>query len=120
MARILVVDDNVRLARTLASYLEMEGHQVDQAYDGEGALSAAGSRVPDVVVLDINMPSLDGFAVCRTIRTTSPATSVIIVSGRGGEDDARRAAEAGAAVHLTKPISLLELQSSIRRLLAAG
>ncbi len=118
MARILVVDDNVRLARTLTQYLEMEGHVVDQAHDGEGALAAAGAHAPDVVVLDINMPRLDGFAVCRTIKVSSPDTAVIILSGRAGDDDEKNAAAAGAAVLLTKPVALATLRSEIHKILA--
>ena len=118
MARILVVDDNIRLARTLASYLEMEGHTVDQAHDGESALTVAAAHQPDVVVLDINIPNLDGFAVCRTLKMTAPATAVIILSGRAEADDDARAAQAGAAVHLAKPVSLLELRAEIHKVLA--
>ena len=118
MARILVVDDNQPLARTLASYLEMEGHVVDQAHDGESALHAVGSRHPEVVVLDINIPNINGLHVCQAIRSMSPQTSVLIVSGRGGINDQELSEAAGASAHLTKPVSLEVLQEEIRRALA--
>ncbi len=115
--RVLVVDDNVDAARSLAMVLELEGHEVDVATDGEKALEAAALRRPEIVILDLGMPNMDGYEVCRRLRA-SPATSdamLIALTGYGQEADRRKSEEAGFAAHLVKPVELTELEALIRQ-----
>jgi signal transduction histidine kinase/ActR/RegA family two-component response regulator len=104
--RVLVADDNKDAADSLALLLSGDGHEVRTAYTGSGAVSVAETLRPDVALLDIGMPELDGFSVAKAIRQRRGGTEVclIAVTGWGQEDDKRRAHEAGFAMHLTKPV----------------
>lgn len=115
---LLVVDDNVRLARTVASYMEMEGFRAQPAHSAEEALLAVRRSAYDLAVVDINMPGMDGIEVCRRLREMSPGTRVLIVTGRDAADDPRRAAAAGARRLLSKPIPLATLRDEMLRVLA--
>jgi PAS domain S-box-containing protein len=110
--RILVVDDNADVLHTIAAYLRPGGHEVLEAADGEGALQAAEVHRPDVVLLDIGLPGMDGYEVARRIRQRPWGRDVTIVamSGWGQEDDKRQAAEAGCDRHLTKPADVEEIE----------
>jgi CheY-like chemotaxis protein len=103
--RLLVVDDNRDAADTLAMLLESQGHQVQVAYDGAGALHKAASNPPDVVFLDLGMPVMDGYAVAQQMRTTPGLEGTILVAltGWGQARDRQRTAEAGFHHHLVKP-----------------
>jgi PAS domain S-box-containing protein len=109
--RILVADDNEDSADSLAMLLKLQGHEVATAYDGEAALAAADAMRPDVALLDIGMPKLDGFELCRRIREQPWGNDVhlLAVTGWGQEDDVRCAEEAGFDQHLVKPVDLNEL-----------
>jgi PAS domain S-box-containing protein len=116
-SRILVVDDNADSARGLARLLKLLGHEVRTAHDGPAAVAAARAECPDVVLLDIGLPGMDGYEVARQLRETQNGHRPVIigVSGYGQEDDRRRAREAGFDHHLVKPIdhdTLLSLLSS--------
>jgi two-component system, chemotaxis family, CheB/CheR fusion protein len=109
--RILVVDDNVDGADMLAMLLTAHGHDVRTAYDGKGALALAAAFAPEVILLDLGLPDLDGMEVCRTVRAERWGVDVLIVavSGWGQDEDKRRTAEAGFDAHLTKPARIEEV-----------
>jgi signal transduction histidine kinase/DNA-binding response OmpR family regulator len=108
--RVLIVDDNVDAADSLAMLLGLLGHEVDLAYDGPSALEAAGRFQPQVVLLDIGLPILDGYEVARRLRTASPELLLIAVSGYGQESDRERSRQAGFDQHLIKPVDFDVLQ----------
>ncbi len=102
--RVAVVDDNRDSADLLAMLLGHWGHPVDVAYDGESALELVRRHRPAIVLLDIGLPLMDGYAVARRIREEWPDTRLVAVSGYGQEQDRRRAREAGFDHHLLKPL----------------
>jgi PAS domain S-box-containing protein len=115
--RILIVDDNRDSADSLAMYLKIKGHDTSTAYDGEQALQSAETIRPDVVLLDIGMPRLDGYEVCRRMRQQpwGSSTLVVALTGWGQEEDQRRTEEAGFDRHMVKPIepaALMKLLAS--------
>ncbi len=115
--RILVVDDNRDAVESLAELLRLDGNDVEVAFDGEAAIKVASRFQPDVVLLDIGMPVVDGYTAAKTIRRESNGRGMLLVAmtGWGQPDDKRRAFEAGFDAHLVKPISidsLLNLLSS--------
>jgi CheY-like chemotaxis protein len=111
--RILVVDDNRDSAESLARLLQMFNHEARAAYDGPAALQAVDSFHPDVIVLDIGMPGMDGYEVARQLRLKPrPARLLIIaLTGYGTDADRQRCYEAGIDHHLTKPARLEALQA---------
>jgi CheY-like chemotaxis protein len=104
-ARILVADDNRDAADTLSMILELDGHEVRTAYDGIEALEMAEQFAPQMALLDIGMPGLNGYQTARRIREQSWGSSVLLVAltGWGQEQDRRQATEAGFDCHLVKP-----------------
>lgn len=102
--KILVADDNKDVSETLAVMLEMMGHQVETALDGEQAVAIAAALRPDVVVLDIGMPKKNGYDAAMEIREELPSAMLIAATGWGQREDLRRAALAGFDHHLTKPV----------------
>lgn len=116
--RILVVDDNVDSASTLATLLELNGNHVDIAHDGLQAVEAANRLRPDVVLLDLGMPKLNGYDACRRIRqeSWSEKTVLIALTGWGQEDDRRRTGEAGFHAHIVKPVDLPVLERTLAAL----
>jgi CheY-like chemotaxis protein len=115
--RVLVVDDNVDAAESLATVLRMWDYEVWTAFDGPEALQAAASCRPDVILLDIGLPGLDGYEVARRLRANPTAGRPLVaaLTGYGQEEDRRRSREAGFDLHLVKPVDPDELL----RLLAA-
>jgi len=111
--RILVVDDEVEIRRALKTGLTDHGFEVEVAATGEEALSAAAARRPDVVLLDLGLPGLDGFAVLPRLREHSRA-AVIVLSVMADERDKVRALDLGADDYLVKPFGLEELLARIR------
>jgi len=107
--RILVVDDNVDAAESLAMLLRMRGHDVVVTHNGPDALRLAEERPPAVVLLDIGLPGMDGYEVCRRFRASGRETRIIAMTGYGLEQDRQRALEAGFDVHTTKPVAFAEL-----------
>lgn len=114
--RVLVVDDNHDSAQTLAMLLQMTGNDVQTAHDGMEAVEKAESGKPDLILLDIGLPKLNGFDACRAIREKTWGRDIFIVAltGWGQEDDRRRSKEAGFNDHLVKPID----QSTLAKVLA--
>lgn len=103
--RVLVVDDNVDSAETMAEILKLWGHDVQTAHDGPGALEAARAQRPDAILLDLGLPVMDGYETARRLREEGLSTLLVAVTGFGGAEDRRRATEAGFDTHLVKPVS---------------
>jgi CheY-like chemotaxis protein len=113
--RVLVADDNVDAAETLAILLGTMGHEVRQAHDGEAAVQAAGEFDPELVLLDIGMPRVNGYEACRRIRAQAggAARTMVAVTGWGQPQDQERAREAGFDRHLVKPLDIEQLTQLI-------
>ena len=114
--RVLVVDDEPSLVRAVVGYLERDGFAVSAASDGEQALEIARQENPDVVVLDLGLPGIDGIEVCRSLRTFSDAY-VIMLTARADEVDKLIGLSVGADDYVTKPFSPRELLARIRTML---
>jgi len=113
-SRILIVDDNKDLATSLARLLRILGHEVEVVFDGRKGIEIARSYRPDVVLLDIGLPNLDGYQVARTLREEGFRDTIIIaVSGYGQEEDRKRSREAGMDHHLTKPVDVKTISALI-------
>jgi len=117
MPRILIVDDEPEMIRGLEDNLHFEGYQTITASDGERGLALALSEAPDLIVLDLMMPGLSGWDVCRTLRQKGLDIPVIMLTARGQEVDQVRGLEMGADDYVTKPFSLRELLARIRAVL---
>ena len=115
--RILVVEDNLALAEGVAYNLRHEGHEVRVAEDGESGLAHARSWSPDLVILDLMLPGLDGYEVLSAIRRDRNDVPVIILSARGEEADKVRGFRLDADQYVTKPFGVLELQERVNALL---
>jgi DNA-binding response OmpR family regulator len=115
-ARILVADDDPKHAQLIRLYLEREGHQVLTVGDGRAALDQARARRPDVVILDIMMPLVDGLDVCRILRAESEV-AILLVTARSSENDMLLGLDIGADDYLSKPVSPRELTARVRALL---
>ena len=113
---ILVADDDPQLLRLVTRNLELEGYEVVAVPDGQQALDRIEARVPDLILLDVMMPRLDGFAVCQRVREFS-AVPIIIVTARGQDQDKVRGLDLGADDYLTKPFSVDELLARVRAVL---
>lgn len=115
--RVFVVDDNEAAANGLCALLRHSGHDVEVAYDGPSALEKIEVFNPDVVILDIGLPGMDGYEVARILRGRYGVSLVLIaLTGYGQEDDRRRTKEAGFAFHLTKPVSITDVESVLTKL----
>ena len=114
--KILVVDDDVTLQETLAYNLKKEGYTVEVAGDGDAALEMARSAKPDLVVLDVMLPGMDGFEVCRILRQEANIP-VLMLTARDDEIDRVVGLEVGADDYLAKPFSMRELIARIKALL---
>lgn len=114
MARILVVDDEPSIVLAVKDELLFEGHEVDAAADGPDALHKARAMQPDVLLLDLMLPGMNGFEICRQLRPEMPAMWIIIFTVRGQEADRITGFEAGADDYVTKPFSLRELMARVR------
>ncbi|MFJ2396403.1 response regulator transcription factor [Streptomyces sp. NPDC087843] len=117
-ARVLVVDDDPTVAEVVSGYLDRAGYLVDRAADGPAALARAAAHWPDLVVLDLMLPGMDGLEVCRRMRGRGPVP-VIMLTARGDEDDRILGLEVGADDYVTKPFSprelVLRVESVLRR-----
>jgi len=113
MTRVLVVDDEPQIRRALAINLQARGYEVDQAASGEEALQRAASRVPDVVILDLGLPGIDGLEVIRGLRGWT-RVPIVVLSVREQERDKVAALDAGADDYVTKPFGMGELLARLR------
>jgi len=116
---ILVVDDNRDSAESIATLLQMSGHQTSIVHDGLAAVEAAERMRPDVVLLDVGLPKISGIDACRRIRSHPWGKSIVIVAltGWGQENDRRSTKEAGFDAHLVKPVNYDELLQLLSALL---
>jgi DNA-binding response OmpR family regulator len=107
--KVLIVEDDRTVQDVLETLLRFDGCEVAVADDGEAALEAVGRDRPDVVLLDVMMPGMDGFEVCRRLKERADAPKVVMVTAKTGAQDERTGREAGADTYLHKPFSPLEL-----------
>ncbi|MDX1494802.1 MAG: response regulator transcription factor [Longimicrobiales bacterium] len=117
MSRILIIEDNEDLAFGLRRTLEFEGYEVDVAEDGEAGLDLARSAEPDLVVLDVMLPGMDGFDVLEELRGHGARMPVLMLTARDEEADVVMGFHSGADDYVTKPFSTLELVARVRALL---
>ncbi|WP_248324063.1 MULTISPECIES: ATP-binding protein [unclassified Caballeronia] len=119
--RLLVVDDNVDAADALTALLELEGHDVRTVYSGEEAIDVLSYYSPDVVLLDLGLPGMNGIDVARRIRATPATTDVTLVAitGWGQPQDRAHTADAGFDFHFTKPVDVVQLNHAIESVIAA-
>jgi len=117
MAKILIVDDEPEIVRGLEDNLRFEGYQTAAAANGEDALALALSGAPDLILLDVMMPRMSGWEVCRALREKGVDVPVIMLTARGEEVDRVRGLELGADDYVTKPFSLRELLARVRAVL---
>jgi DNA-binding response OmpR family regulator len=120
-ARVLVVEDDPTVAEVVTRYLEREGFVVESVGDGNEALARADEQLPDLVVLDIMLPGLDGLEVCRRLRSRAPIP-VVMLTARGTEEDRVLGLDLGADDYVSKPFSPRELTARVKAVLrrAAG
>ena len=117
MPRILIVDDEPEMLRGLEDNLRFEGYQTVTAGDGKRGLALALSEAPDLILLDVMMPGMSGWDLCRELRRRGLDTPVIMLTARGAEVDRVLGLELGADDYVTKPFSLRELMARIRAVL---
>jgi CheY-like chemotaxis protein len=115
--RILIIEDNDDAREMLREWLAMNGHDVQEARDGVSGLALAERLSPEVALIDIGLPDMDGYEVARRLRSARDGSiSLIALTGYGQPDDRRRALEAGFDVHLTKPVETERLEEIIAAL----
>jgi CheY-like chemotaxis protein len=116
--RVLVVDDNADVAEGLMMLLELLGHRVRVAHDGVAALDAVRVNVPDLMLIDIGLPGMDGYELARSVRQDPRLKGAVLVAltGYGREEDKRKAIEAGFDDHLVKPLTVETFQKLLGRL----
>ncbi len=119
MAHILIVEDDIDIATGIAEYLEIEGHQLDFAYNGEQAVELLSDIAFDMVLLDINLPYLSGIEVCKKLlHNTLASVPVIMMTAQGSEQDVLTGFASGAWDYIIKPFSFAELSARIKVCLA--
>jgi DNA-binding response OmpR family regulator len=117
VTRILIVEDNEDLARGLANNLEIEGFESEIASDGTAGLAAARKNHPDLIILDLMLPGMDGYRVLSTLRDEGDSVPVLILTARTTEQDKVRGFREGCDDYVTKPFGLLELLGRVQALL---
>lgn len=115
--RILVVEDETDLCDSIAEGLEIDGYAVDTSYDGEEAYQLIGAETYDLVILDLNLPGMDGLDLLKEVRKTNKDLKVLILSARGSVTDKVLGLDTGANDYLAKPFAFEELEARIRCLL---
>jgi len=120
MAKILVVEDEYQMAQALKDNFEMEGYDVIVANDGESGLHYILDSAFDLIILDVMLPKISGFDVCKTARQKGIETPVIMLTARGEEDDKVRGLENGADDYVTKPFSLIEFLARVKAAIRRG
>lgn len=117
MPQVLIVDDEPAVVAALERALRIDGYETAVARDGQQALAALSAARPDLVVLDVMMPKVDGLEVCRRLRASGDRTPVLMLTARNGVDDRVDGLDAGADDYLPKPFALKELRARVRALL---
>jgi two-component system response regulator MprA len=115
--KVLVVDDESAVRESISDSLSFEGYNVEVAGDGVEALAAIGKELPDAIVLDIQMPRLDGLGVCRRLRGEGNSVPILMLTARESTSDRVLGLDAGADDYLVKPFALEELLARLRALL---
>jgi two-component system OmpR family response regulator len=115
--RLLLVEDDLPLAEALVSLLVSSGYAVDCVHDGEGAKALVALEQYDLVILDLNLPQLDGLAVLRAMRAQGNAAAVMILTARGAAEDRVRGLDLGADDYMAKPFDIREFEARVRSLL---
>ena len=120
--RILIVDDEPNIVLSVEFLMRREGFEVEVATDGEAALAAVGARPPALVILDVMLPKMNGFEVCRHLRANPAwaAVKVLMLTARGRETEVAKGLGAGADAYVTKPFSTRDLVAQVKRLLGQG
>jgi CheY-like chemotaxis protein len=108
--RLLIVDDNIDAADSLAKLLRFKGHETITVYNAEEALRAAKIFPADIVLLDIDLPDIDGYEVARRIRRNGSISKLVALTGHGKPNDIQQAFDAGFSTHITKPVVFSELE----------
>jgi two-component system, OmpR family, response regulator MprA len=116
-AHILIIDDDTRVTNALRRTLAYEGYSISVAANGEGALAAARNKPPDLVILDLMLPGIDGLEVCRRLRAAGDGTAVLMLTARDAVADRVAGLETGADDYLVKPFALEELLARVKALL---
>lgn len=117
---LLIIDDDQELVSLLKMRFELEGYNILTAYDGEDGLHAAREKKPDLVILDVMMPQMDGFHVCRLLKfdLKTDRTPIILLTARTTPKDQTIGQDVGSNFYLTKPFEFEELRNSVQKLLA--
>jgi DNA-binding response OmpR family regulator len=115
---LLVIEDNTDARQALRMLLENDGHEVHEAADGEAGVAAALELAPDLVLVDIGLPLLDGYEVARQLRAANREMRLIALTGYGRDEDKARAEEAGFDAHLLKPVGIERLRAIIEETLS--
>jgi len=119
-ARVLIVEDEPNIVVSLEFLLRHEGYEVAVAGSGPEALAAAASFRPDLVLLDVMLPGLDGFEVCRRLRGEPAPPKIVLLTARGREAERHKGLDLGADLYVTKPFSTRQLIADVRRCLAGA
>ena len=117
MSRILVVEDDLAILRGLSDNLKLESHEVVTATDGETAYRLVSEANPDLVILDVMLPRLGGYELCRRLRSEGSTVPILMLTARGEESDRVHGLDLGADDYVTKPFSLRELLARVRAVL---
>ena len=117
--RILVVEDEHKIANSIKRGLEQEGYAVDVAYDGEGGFDMASSENYGVILLDLMLPKMDGMAICKKLREEENHTPILVLTARGEVSDKVEGLNSGADDYLVKPFAFAELVARIKALARA-
>jgi two-component system, OmpR family, alkaline phosphatase synthesis response regulator PhoP len=117
MTKLLIVEDEPSILRGLADQFRREGYEVATEADGDAGYAAVGRVTPDLIVLDLMLPGMSGYEVCRRLRREGNQTPVLMLTARGEEADRVMGLDLGADDYVTKPFSLLELLARVRALL---
>ena len=120
MPKILVVEDEAAIARVLVDNLIFEGHEAEAVADGAEGLERALAWQPELILLDVVLPTMDGYEVCRRLRAQGAATPIIMLTARGEEVDKVLGLELGADDYVTKPVGVRELMARIKAVLRRG
>lgn len=117
MNKILIVDDEPNILLSLEFLFKKEGYQVLIARDGEEAMQLIENQIPELIILDIMMPKVDGYEVCAYVKKNYPKTQVIFLSAKSKEKDLKKGLALGADRYLTKPFSTKEIVAEVKNLL---
>ena len=120
MSRLLLIDDDEIALNLLQNFLQEEGHEINSTADGPQGIALFKQRRPDVILLDLGLPSMNGLEVLHRIKSIDPAATVIIITGLGSEEAEQVARGYGATAFLRKPLDLDDLEAAIRQALGVG